>query len=84
MDIAYVRDRKVFPVEVKWTSQIRPHQLKQIKKYNQGQVWTKNRSIGEIGGLTRVPLPVALYFLESMLSETSAPGVALPPSLNDS
>jgi predicted AAA+ superfamily ATPase len=84
VDIACVRDRKVFPVEVKWTSQIRPHQLKQIKKYSQGQVWTKNRSIGELDGLTRVPLPVALFFLENMLNETSAAGVALPPSLNDS
>ena len=69
VDIACVRDRKILPVEVKWTSQIRPHQLKQIKKYPEGQVWTKNHTIGEVGGLARVPLPVALYFLENMLNE---------------
>ena len=75
VDIACIRDKKIFPVEVKWTSQIRPHQLKQIGKYNDGQVWTRNRSIGEVGGLARVPLPVALSFLENMLNETSGSSV---------
>ena len=75
VDIVCIRGKKIFPVEVKWTSQIRPHQLKQIMKYSDGQVWTRSHSIGEVGGLPRVPLPVALFFLENMLNETSGAGV---------
>jgi predicted AAA+ superfamily ATPase len=61
VDIACIIENRVYPVEVKWTSQLRPNQLKQIEKYPNGQIWTKNKSSGVIKSLQTVPLPVALY-----------------------
>ncbi len=61
VDIACVGRNQIYPIEVKWTSQLRPNQLKQIKKYPNGRIWTKNRSHGTTKGLQTVPLPVALY-----------------------
>lgn len=36
VDLAYIKNKRFFPVEVKWTGQLRPKDLKQIKKYPQG------------------------------------------------
>lgn len=68
VDIACVRGNRIYPIEIKWRSQLRFEELKQIEKYPNGQVWTKNRRAGTIKGLHTVPLPVALYRLGSSLS----------------
>ncbi len=64
VDIACVVEKRFVPVEIKWTTQLRPGQLKQISKYSNGLIWTKNKSCGNIGKLTVIPLPLALYCLE--------------------
>lgn len=38
VEIAYVDNGRFFPVEIKWTRQIRPGQLKQIWKYDNGRI----------------------------------------------
>lgn len=60
VDIAYVRDRRFWPVEVKWTNQLRPKTLKQIARYANGEIWSKSRHVGEIEGIGVRPLPIEL------------------------
>lgn len=61
VDIAYVKDKRFYPIEVKWTSQIRPKDLKQILKYSNGQIFAQQRYHSDIQGLPVTPLPLALY-----------------------
>jgi hypothetical protein len=56
VDIALVNNKKLLPVEVKWTSQIRPEELKQISLYDNGLILTKSQNIRTIGNNTAVPL----------------------------
>ncbi len=63
VDVAYVRDGRFWPVEVKWTSQLRPKAVKQIARYANGQIWSKNRGTGEIDGVRVLPLPIQLLRL---------------------
>lgn len=65
VDIAYVHKNRFWPVEVKWTGQLRPKQLKQISKYSNGMILTKSKQTGTIQGVTTVPLPLALIRLGS-------------------
>jgi predicted AAA+ superfamily ATPase len=60
VDIAYVDKNRFWPVEVKWSGQLRPKQLKQITKYPNGLILTKSRQQGEIHGIPTIPLPLAL------------------------
>ena len=60
VDIAYVKNKKFWPIEVKWTTQIRPQDLKQIIKYENGVVYTKVKHGRDILGVKTLPLPVAL------------------------
>ena len=60
VDIAYVRDGRFWPVEVKWTSPMRPKTLKQIARYDNGEIWSKSRHAGEIEGVEARPLPIEL------------------------
>jgi len=41
VDIACVQGKQFCPIEVKWTSQLRPGELKQIRKYPNGRIWKK-------------------------------------------
>jgi len=63
VDIAYVEGSRFRPVEVKWTEQLRPHELKQIKKYSNGLILTKANEQGVVFGIPTLPLPVALLRL---------------------
>jgi hypothetical protein len=60
VDIAYVDKNRFWPVEVKWSAQLRPKQLKQITKYPNGLILTKSKRQGEIQGIPAIPLPLAL------------------------
>jgi hypothetical protein len=50
VDIAYVSKKRFHPIEVKWTVQIRAQDLKQIGKYQDSLVLTKNQT-GTIGNI---------------------------------
>jgi uncharacterized protein len=61
VDIAYVKDKRFWPVEVKWTNQIKSSDLKQIQKYNNSQIFCKINELGEkTKGIETIPLPLAL------------------------
>ena len=44
VDVAYINNRKFYPVEVKWTGQMRAKDLKQIKKYPHGIILGKKEN----------------------------------------
>ncbi|MCK4413586.1 MAG: ATP-binding protein [Candidatus Eisenbacteria sp.] len=60
VDIAFVHQGKFWPVEVKWTQQIRPGELKQVAKYPNGCIWSRTERRSVIAGVPAEPLPVAL------------------------
>ena len=63
VDVAYVDDNRFWPVEIKWTRQLRPKQIKQIAAYPNGRILTRSKVKGEIQGLPTEPLPLALLKL---------------------
>ena len=65
VDIAYVDRGRFWPVEVKWTSQIRPKDIKQIASFPNGRILDRSRQSREVQGVPTVPLPVALMRLEA-------------------
>ena len=70
VDIAYVRDKRFWPVEIKWTNQLRPKTLKQIARYANGEIWSKSRHVGEIEGVKVRPLPIELLRVGKSLELT--------------
>jgi predicted AAA+ superfamily ATPase len=60
VDIAYIENNKFWPVEVKWTQQTRPKDLKQVLKYSNSIILTKSKEVKEINGIKSLPLPPAL------------------------
>ena len=65
VDAAWVHGQVFYPVEVKWTRQSRPKDLKQIGKYPNGVIWDRRKSSGMIHGIPTVPLPLALLRLDA-------------------
>lgn len=63
VDVAYVRDDRFWPVEVKWTEQLRPKELKQIAKYPNARILNRAKRPSRIQGVETLPLPVALALL---------------------
>lgn len=63
VDIAYIKDENFWPVEIKWTEQLRPKDLKQIQKYPHATIYTKHNHHHDIFGIPTVHLPWALYQL---------------------
>ncbi len=60
IDIAYVHENRFWPIEIKWTEQLRPKDLKQIAKYPNSRIFSKSRQRGKINDIDMTPLPVAL------------------------
>jgi len=63
VDIAYVDKNRFWPLEIKWTKQLRPKDLKQIAKYPNSRILTRSRQSGEVLGISTEPLPLALLRL---------------------
>lgn len=63
VDIAYVDRNRFFPVEVKWTRQIRPKDVKEVQQYPQSVILGNVREDRRIGNTPVVPLPSALLAL---------------------
>ena len=65
VDIAYIHDNKFWPIEIKWGTQLRPKDLQQVAKYNNGIILTKMKTPTEINGIETQPLPQNLKFLSN-------------------
>jgi len=63
VDLAYIAQHRFWPVEVKWTGQVRPKNLKQITKYSHARILTQSRHLGHILGVPTEPVPLALLRL---------------------
>lgn len=57
VDVAYVKDSKFWPIEVKWTEQCRVKDLKQIQKYRNGIILAKQSSAHKVNNTPSYPLP---------------------------
>jgi len=63
VDIAYIAQQRFWPIEVKWTQQLRAKDLKQVLKYPNSRIFTKVRQRGSLQGIPTEPLPWALFNL---------------------
>ena len=57
VDIAFVDQGRFFPVAVKWTRQIRPHDVQQVMHYPQGVILGNVRKERKVGATPVLPLP---------------------------
>jgi predicted AAA+ superfamily ATPase len=64
VDIAYVYQEKFWPIEVKWTNQIRSKDLKQVLKYKNARIFSKIKEFSKINDVPNEPLPWALFQLD--------------------
>ncbi|MFH0799479.1 MAG: ATP-binding protein [Pseudomonadota bacterium] len=60
VDIVIADEKRFVPMEVKWTNQLRPNDLKQLVKYKEAVILTKTTSRCTIEGIQAVPLPLFL------------------------
>lgn len=60
IDLVIVQGKQFFPIEVKWGAQLRPSDLKQLKKYSSSIILTKLHQAGEIEGIRCLPVPLFL------------------------
>jgi len=63
VDIACIENRRFWPVEIKWTGQIRPKDLKQIRKYHNARILSSIVGQDTIHGIVNEYLPLALLKL---------------------
>jgi predicted AAA+ superfamily ATPase len=56
VDIAYLRNGTFWPVEVKWTTQLRPEELKQVMLYRNGLILGRQREASRIAHVPYAPL----------------------------
>ena len=63
VDIAYIKDGRFWPVEIKWTGQLRPKTLKQIGKYANSRILARRSAPASIGDIPVEFLPQALLRL---------------------
>lgn len=64
VDIAYIKQNKFWPVEIKWTNQIHLKELKQLSKYKNSLLLTKKKEPDTLGPIPSIPLPLALFYLQ--------------------
>lgn len=64
VDIAYIDRDKFWPVEIKWTNQIRQKDLKQIMKYPNGRILSKTSHVGNLNKVPVIPLPIGIIDME--------------------
>lgn len=60
IDLLLVIGKRFLPIEVKWSNQVRPKDLAQLKKYPMGVILTKAPTLGRIEGIRAFPLPLFL------------------------
>ncbi|MBI2982562.1 MAG: ATP-binding protein [Deltaproteobacteria bacterium] len=60
IDLAYIKDGVIIPVEIKWTSQLRPKELALISQKKGGLIAAKVDRIFSLNQLLVVPIPLLL------------------------
>jgi uncharacterized protein len=72
VDIAYIKNKRFWPVEVKWTQQIQKSELKQLAKYKNGIVLTKRKEPMSLDPFPTIPVPLALLNLKEKKGAASS------------
>ncbi len=72
VDIAYIKNKCFWPVEVKWTQQIQKSELKQLAKYKNGVVLTKRKEPMSLDPFPTIPVPLALLNLKEKKGAASS------------
>ncbi len=65
MDIAYVKNNRMWPIEIKWTTQLRTKEFKQISKYKNALIYAKVKSASTFDHIPIQPLPLALLSIDN-------------------
>jgi predicted AAA+ superfamily ATPase len=60
IDIAYVRQKHFWPVQVQWEDELRAKDIKQMSKYPNSLILSKTQKYTELKGIPTIPLPLAL------------------------
>lgn len=60
VDVAYVSENKFWPLEVKWTEQLRSSDLKQIAKYPNAKIFAKMDKRVKTQGIPTISIPMGL------------------------
>jgi len=60
VDLAYIDKNQFWPIEVKWTQQLRTKDLKQVIKYKNSKIFAKSAGIEQVHGIQTIFLPYAL------------------------
>lgn len=68
IDVAYVTEKKAWPIEIKWRNQLRPKDVSYIKKFANAKIYSKCYDYHEIEGITITPLPIALLRIDQSQS----------------
>ncbi len=63
VDIAYIKQNKFWPIEIKWAGQIHLTEFKQLVKYKNGIILTQRKEESILGSISTIPLPLALFNL---------------------
>lgn len=62
VDLTAIWNNNIIPIEVKWRNQIRPSDMKEIKRFKNGIIATKTSYWGKRETLNYIPVPVFLLF----------------------
>jgi len=65
IDLIVVLGKNFLPLEIKWSNQLRPKDLAQLKKYPHSILLTKQTEQGQIENLRIYPLPLFLVLYDS-------------------
>ena len=60
---------RLWPIEIKWTTQLRSHDLKQISKYKNGIIYAKVINNSSVNNIPVQPLPLALLHINEMSNQ---------------
>ncbi len=60
VDIAYVRQKHFWPVQVQWEDELRAKDIKQMTKYPNSLILSKTQKYTELKDIPTIPLPLAL------------------------
>ena len=63
VDLAYIHNDKFWPIEIKWTNQLRPKDIKQLRKYDNSEIYGKTSTLQHLDHIPVKPLPLALLDL---------------------
>ncbi len=63
IDIAYVKQKHFWPVQIQWGNDLRAKEIMQMKNYPNSLILSKTQTYIDLKGIPMVPLPLALLLI---------------------